>query len=174
MQLWWESVEGNVLQQGDLLKSCLHPVSFGPRSSDPAEVNVDEDDLVIVSQSCDLVPGRNIEHVALCRVSLIEEVEANDPGKGANKWREQWNAVLKGRRQGFYLLQSPEEPDNNRKALLVDFRQIISLPCDYAMSHAKEFTSRWRLRPPQREHFSQAFGFYFMRVALPENLPDYK
>jgi hypothetical protein len=39
--------------------------------------------------------------------------------------------VLKGRIAGLHLLASPIDPADNGKALVVDFREIYSLPHDY-------------------------------------------
>ena len=33
---------------------------------------------------------------------------------------------------------------------------------------------RWRLQSPFREHFSQAFARFFMRVGLPAAIPPFK
>jgi hypothetical protein len=67
--------------------------------------------------------------------------------------------------EGLHLLASPTEPANNRGALVVDFREIYSLPFDDLVSRAPQFGPRWRL--PYLEHFSQAFARFFMRVGLP-------
>ncbi len=39
--------------------------------------------------------------------------------------------MLKGRVEGLRLLASPTVPEDNRQALVVDFREIFSLPHDY-------------------------------------------
>ena len=48
--------------------------------------------------------------------------------------------------------------DDNRQALVVDFREIYSLSYDYLTNHASRLGSRWRLKFPFLEHFSQAFA----------------
>ena len=85
-----------------------------------------------------------------------------------------WNEVLKGRIEGLHLLVSPTVPDDNRQALVADFREIYSLPHDYLADHAVRIGLRWRLRPPFLEHFSQAFARFFMRVGLPSTIPEYR
>jgi hypothetical protein len=81
--------------------------------------------------------------------------------------------VLKGRIEGLHLLASPANPENNREALVVDFREIYSLPFGYLLSRAAQLDHRWRLRSPYLEHFSQAFARFFMRVGLPSTIPPF-
>ena len=72
------------------------------------------------------------------------------------------------------MLASPAVPDDNREALVVDFREIYSLPSDYLTDHAAQLGLRWRLLSPFLEHFSQAFARFFMRVGLPSTIPEFR
>jgi hypothetical protein len=72
------------------------------------------------------------------------------------------------------MLASPEHPDTNADALVVDFGQIFSLPPSYLQHRAQQLGNRWRLSSPFLEHFSQAFARYFMRVGLPSSIPPFK
>ena len=49
-------------------------------------------------------------------------------------------------------------------------KDIFSVPVHLASSTAKRNGKRLRLCPPYREHLSQAFARYFMRVGLPINI----
>ena len=52
---------------------------------------------------------------------------------------------------------------------VVDFHEIYTVPkafLEKLLCTRKQ--ARLRLRPPYREHLSQAFARYFMRVGLPE------
>ena len=109
--------------------------------------------------------------MALCPIhslSRFEEVNPNFKKKG------QWEQVRKGRVEGLHLLASPDDPANNREALVVDFRQIYSLPFGYLTRHATALGNRHRLQSPFLEHFSQAFARFFMRVGLPSSIPAYE
>jgi hypothetical protein len=54
---------------------------------------------------------------------------------------------------------------------LVDFHEVFSLPRDFLESWLKkEGQPRLRLCPPYREHLSQAFARFFMRVGLPTDI----
>jgi hypothetical protein len=172
MKPFWAQVKGGELAQGDLLPDCLIPAfkpGFGQGRTEE-EVEVSKGDLVIVTQSCDL-ENRKVEFVALCPIHSLSVFEADNPNYGRpSKWEE----VRKGRVEGLHLLASPANPSNNRDALVVDFRQIVSLPFAYLTGHAASVGDRWRLESPFLEHFSQAFARFFMRVGLPSSVPAYK
>jgi len=51
--------------------------------------------------------------------------------------------------------------------LLVDFRYVYSVTFDLLNNLAASRAQRLRLLPPYREHLSQAFAKFFMRVGLP-------
>ena len=106
-----------------------------------------------------------------CPIYPLSEFEAVNPAF-ARKGR--WNEVLKGRVEGLYLLASLTAADDNRQALVVDFREIYSLSYDYLTNHASRLGSRWRLKSPFLEHFSQAFARFFMRVGLPSTIPEFR
>ena len=57
---------------------------------------------------------------------------------------------------------------------IVDFHEIFSLPLDFLSAWVRLYGGqRLRLLSPYREHLSQSFARFFMRVGLPEdiNLP---
>jgi hypothetical protein len=167
---FWTEVNEAALRQGDYLPQCLVPV-FGPDLATAGlhEVTADEYDLIVVTQSCDLEQGK-VRLVAGCPIYPIADFETVNPAF-AKKGR--WNEVLKGRIEGLHLLASPANPANNRDALVVDFREIYSLPLAYLVSRASQLGPRWRLRSPYLEHFSQAFARFFMRVGLPSTIPPF-
>lgn len=54
---------------------------------------------------------------------------------------------------------------------VVEFHRIYALPKEYLKAVALSAGFRLRLLPPYREHLSQAFARYFMRVGLPIDIP---
>lgn len=172
MTPFWIEVLGPTLAQGDFLRDCLIPAfqpNFG-KSGEQEEVTVRTGDLVILTQSCDL-ENQKVEFVALCPIHPLADFEVSNADYGR---KGKWEEVRKGRVDGLHLLASPVNPTNNRDALVVDFRQIISLPFGYLTDHAASLGHRWRLSSPFLEHFSQAFARFFMRVGLPASIPPYK
>jgi hypothetical protein len=167
---FWLVVQGGSLAQGDYLPGCLVPV-FGPEvaAEGTYQMTADEYDLVVVTQSCDL-EQRKVRLVAACPIYPLARFEAVNP---AFTRKGRWNEVLKGRMEGLHLLASPTNPADNREALVVDFREIYSVPVDYMVARATQLGPRWRLRSPYLEHFSQALARFFMRVGLPSTIPPF-
>lgn len=171
---FWAQTNGADLGQGDLLPRCLIPVfnpDYGQGSPDAVRVvPVAEADLIIVTQSCDLANDK-VSLVALCPIHTLTAWEAGNP---KFKQKGRWEEVRKGKFEGLHLLGSPEQPDNNLDARVVDFGQIFSLPPQYLRHHAQQVGDRWRLKSPYLEHFSQGFARYFMRVGLPTGIAPFK
>lgn len=169
---WWREVTGKSLLQGDLLPGCFVP-SFRPdlgKSSGTHDVEVEEYDCIVLTQSCDL-ENRKAKLVALCPTIPIMEFEQyhqSFQSKGA------WEQIRLGKNVGLHLLGSIEDPGDNRDCRVVNFREIYSLPIEYLQTHAGELGARWRLRSPYLEHLSQAFARFFMRVGLPSDIPSFK
>jgi hypothetical protein len=169
---FWVQISEPGLRQGDLLPSCLVPIPGldAVEQGVPQEGTAMEYDLIVLTQSCDL-EQRKVRLVATCPIFPLAEFEAVNPAF-ARKGR--WNEVLKGRIEGLHLLASPTVPEDNRQALVVDFREIYSLPYDYLTDHIARLGDRWRLESPFLEHFSQAFARFFMRVGLPSTIPEFR
>lgn len=169
MEPFWGSTSGSDLAQGDYLTECWVPVfgaDLGPSELQP-DIPVKKGDLIIVTQSCDLMNSK-VTLVATCPISSLGTFEKANPS-----FARKWEQVRKGRVEGLHLLASPRQPENNRDALVVDFRQIWSLPRAYLAHRAADLEERWRLKSPFLEHFSQAFARFFMRVGLPVDIPPF-
>jgi len=166
---FWTEVNTAQLAQGDFLPNCQVPIFFGSREPSE-EILTLEYDLIIITQSCDL-ENNKVQLVACCPIFTLDEFEhVNTDFRKKGRWEE----VRKGRVEGLHLLGSRVEPENNRLASVIDFREIYSLPFDYLVKRANELGKRWRLAPPFLEHFSQSFARFFMRVGLPALIPPFK
>lgn len=80
--------------------------------------------------------------------------------------------VRRGNRPGFHMLAASEVGEFAREVRIVDFRKTWSLPFNYLQSKANKL--HLRLLPPYREHLSQAFARYFMRVGLPIDIQPFR
>ena len=171
--LWWQSVSGRNLAQGDLLPNCLLPVFVAPTASqssdDSQEVSVLTARLIVVTQSCDL-ENKKVQFGAMCPIHTLEEFAGQNPHFQKTK---NWEAVRKGQVQALHMIASPEYPEINTQSLVVDFGHIVSLPIDYLEDHAAAIGDRWRLESPFLEHYSQAFARFFMRVGLPSGIAQF-
>lgn len=169
---WWNTVEGSELRQGDLLESCPIP-RFRPILSQDAEpvheIDVELRDCLVITQSCDL-SNEKARLVALCPVYSVDTF--TETNSGFQK-PDKWESVRKGRVEGLHLLAPRTDPFDSVNCLVVDFREIYSLPIDHLRELAATAEFRCRLRSPFLEHFSQAFARFFMRVGLPSGLPPF-
>jgi hypothetical protein len=68
------------------------------------------------------------------------------------------------------MLAASDVPDLPMGVRIVDFGHIFSLPKIYVRQFATSLGPRLRLCPPYREHLSQAFARFFMRVGLPQDI----
>jgi hypothetical protein len=166
---WWTTAQGATLAQGDLFEECLVPRFDNLRLDGEYECDVACIRLIVITQSCDLENAKS-RFVALCPIHRLQEFEIANPKYAA---KGVWEEFRKGRRDGLHLLASPEQPDNNREALVTDFGHIISLPIEYLAQLAAAQPTRWRLASPYLEHFSQGLARFFMRVGLSSSIPKY-
>jgi hypothetical protein len=167
----WLRVNGAVLNQGDLLRDIAIP-SIQPSFPDCAEdgtvpLYVGQANIIVVSQSCDL-EQKKIPNVVVIQTYTLDEFELVNP---SYKAKGKWNEVARGRVEALHLLPPTENSSDPRSWVLVDFRTIASLPVEYVERFATFAGDRWRLQSPYVEGFSQAFGRFFMRVALPTDPP---
>jgi hypothetical protein len=169
---WYGITSGPDIEQGDIFPGC--PM-FEPESTnldDPGARSYfrwEERDAIVITQSCDLVPGRaKTKQVLLCtlwnRSDFPPEHTFGSP-KGLEEAR-------RGNTPGFHLLAECQENEFSHEVRLVDFRRTWSLPLEYLQQRAVKL--HLRLLPPYREHLAQAFARYFMRVGLPIDIPPFR
>src|SRR5258705_10749564 len=117
---YWEQVSDGDLRQGDWLPRCPVPTLAIPPTgvNGTVDTRTEDYDVCVVTQSCDLA-NKKVRLVAYVPIFSLAEFEISNPYL-AKKGR--WNDVLKGRADGLHLLASPTTPDDNRQALVVDFR----------------------------------------------------
>src|SRR5437588_49586 len=75
---------------------------------------------------------------------------------------------------GYHVLNRCELTGQEMDFLLVDIRRIFTLSVDMVRELAAAQSPRVRLLPPYREHLSQAFARFFMRVGLPVDINPFK
>jgi hypothetical protein len=161
----WAEINGSDLAQGDLVTGVLVPL-VGPDFPRDTRADVQQLDVIVATQTCDLANAK-ISSALLVRAMPIAEFEQDNP---EYKQRKRWNNVAQGRTVALHLLPPPDNSSSQDGAWVVDFREVYSLPISYVRARAVELGSRRRLCSPYLEHFSQSFGHFFMRVALPEVL----
>jgi hypothetical protein len=174
---WYELVEGSELMQGDFLDRC--PIIIPPRDFElpvskerPIEtkVGVQTYDVVVMSQSCDLAQEK-LDLVLVCPHWSLEEFGAENEHFKSQKGKEE---LRRGNVPGYHLLSEHKAEVGGKGIRVVDFRTVYSLPLEFVKTFATRSGKRLRLLPPYREHLSQAFARFFMRVGLPADIQPFK
>jgi hypothetical protein len=168
---WFEVVDGSDdLLQGDFIKGCPIMIPPSEMSKDEViEVRAVEYDVVVMSQSCDL-EQRKLDLVLVCPIWPLSELEKINPYYRSSKGKE---SLRRGNLPGYHLLNKCEIDGFKTGYLVVDFRNVYGVPFDFLMNLVKKRDRRVRLLPPYREHLSQAFARFFMRVGLPVDIPRF-
>jgi len=167
---WYDIVKGDDdLMQGDFIRDC--PVVIPPSEiSDEIDVKIINYNVVVMSQSCDLVQ-RKLDLVLVCPIWPLSDFEKRSDFFESKEGKE---ALRRGNVPGYHLLNKCEIEEFKTDYLIVDFRSVYSVPFNFLLELSKKRGSRMRLLPPYREHLSQAFARFFMRVGLPVDIPPFK
>lgn len=185
---WYEPVAlGSPLDQGDLLPDC--PVvrwkdgASAFEGNEPLEqlrskIEAAAADVIVMTQTCDLAQGK-ARYVILCPhfpLSTIkslwqkQQIDRNLPVK-PNWWARFLDNVVAGQVWHLSMLNQEQTAEYDTDIRIVDFHEVYSLPRAFLDSWlATKHPPRLRLRPPYREHLSQAFARFFMRVGLPTDV----
>ncbi|HEY5125636.1 MAG TPA: hypothetical protein VIK14_18060 [Ignavibacteria bacterium] len=173
MEYPWYTLLNNSeeLLQGDLIPEC--PIVIPPASvkeDDNPVVEIKLIDSIILSQSCDL-EHNNVDIVLVCPFYPLKTFlsglppEQNSTKKAISKTIEN---LKKGFLPGYHLLDKFDGYIDDYQ--VVDFRNVYGIQYDTLKTICKEIKERLRLLPPYREHLSQSFARYFMRVGLPQDI----
>jgi hypothetical protein len=178
---WYEVVEGDDLLQGDSLDHC--PVLLPPEADklkaalpEGAEAaartvvgTVVEYDVIVVSHSCDLLQDKS-NSVLVSPLFTLDEIAEAEPNFAHKKMKEH---MRQGHNPGYHMLAACSIAGADRSMRVADFHTVFSLPVLFVKQIAVANGSRLRLQSPYREDFSQAFARFFMRVALPVEIPEF-
>lgn len=161
------------LNQGDLIYNC--PVIIPPINlleEDEVDVDINTINAIILSQSCDL-ENNKIDLVLVCPFfpleNFLEQFAQSQNQTLTKKFREK---TIKDLKQGnFPSYHIINKMDTHLDDFQVDdFRNVYGVNIQFLGELCSTINERIRLLPPYREHLSQAFARYFMRVGLPQNL----
>jgi hypothetical protein len=169
---WYKQLkdESNV-EQGDFIPNC--PVVKPPsvlKPNEEIEMDIQLMDVVILSQSCDLA-NKNVEFVLVCPYAAATdffELLPPDQVKTPKARRKILENLRKGHLVAYHLLNKEEGAFDDY--LIVDFKNVYSINRSTLNGTINNLKHRIRLLSPYREHLSQAFARYFMRVGLPQDI----
>lgn len=175
MNDWYEIIENsNELEQGDFIYNC--PVIYPPKNIKIEENQLIESDaegilldVVILSQSCDL-KGKKINNVLVCPVYELNFFQEKFETFKHKKNLEQ---IRKGYQHSYHLLNECILDGFKSGFKIVEFKQPFSVDIKYLENFVSN-QKRLRLKSPYKEHLSQAFARFFMRVGLPTDIPSFR
>lgn len=169
---WYDLVPcEDVIQQGDILFDF--PVIITPSDiltfqnkgeETDSLIEISCIDVIVMTQSCDLIKSNPNDIVILCPLYNIKETDS------CNK--SNWGQIRKGYQIGKYILNKYTSKDISFDYKLVDLQNVLSTKYRVVNEFKNEKLSRIRLLPPYREHLSYHFAYQFMRIGLPEDLPE--
>jgi hypothetical protein len=173
------------LTQGDIIDSCpvvgwrpevTFDFSAGPEVLPIGEMlDAQRVDVIVMTQACDLEHAK-VQNVILCPLYRLAAYraawESAQASKGQNPtakaWKRYCDAICEGSIWNLSLLNSEDLGEMAVEHRLVDFHEVFTLPRSVLESLLKaRKNDRAQLLPPYREHLSQAFARFFMRVGLP-------
>ena len=184
---WYEAVNANIpLTQGDIILDC--PIIRWSSNISPLEtreglalqslIEAAKADVIVMTQACDLEQNK-VSNVVVCPHISLEKYEEywqtsmkrmnHKPTSKA--WKRTCEDIKNGYVWNLSMLNESNIENINIAHRVVDFHDIFTLPRNFLESLLQNRQeSRLRLRPPYREHLSQAFARFFMRVGLPTGI----
>lgn len=168
---WYDIVDADeALMQGDLISSCPVIVPSSSIGVGRISAEVIEYDVIVMSQSCDLA-HRKLDNVLVSPIWPISEMGSENDLFLSRKGKE---SLRQGNLPGYHLLNRCELEGFVADFQVVDFRNVYGIPLDFLIDLSKHNDKRLRLMPPYREHLSQAFARFFMRVGLPVDIDFFR
>jgi hypothetical protein len=180
---WDQEVEATVrVTQGDLIFNCLL-IAWSPEPFDGTEQRTSlkrrtdtiEADVVVMTQACDLEQDK-VSNVVVCpHFSLAEyredweaEMRRRHQNPTTKAWKSHCDDICDGYVWNLAMLNAHNGSAQSTHHRIVDFHHVFTLPRSFLESLLIEGVCRpLRLLPPYREHLSQAFARFFMRLGLP-------
>ena len=172
---WYQEIRfSDEITQGDLIPECLLPRPTAgfyedllSNNDEPAEeIDIQKADVVVMSQACD-IENDKIDSIIVCPywdVTYFTQQNKNYAGK------DRIESIRQGKEPPYHVVDRYQSANIAIGFQIIDFHQIYSVPKDYLQQLASRKQVRLRLNPPYREHLSQAFARYFMRVGLPSDI----
>lgn len=156
--------DSKALLQGDIIPQC-------PLFVYPDEINLEKEielepdafDVIILTQSCDLANDKvvNILVAPISTLTVFRErnLDITDSHIGSIRVDKQFR---------FCMLRQCPYGDYKGEELVIDFNKVFSVPKAILKAIVDDLDERIQVNSPFREYVAQRFGFFIMRVALPD------
>lgn len=151
------------VDQGDVIEEC--PLVWFEEYESPAarlpDATAVRGRVVVLTQTCDLAQRK------VTRVVVAVTVPAADiVASGQLKASDIRGSVRAGRVFGWYFL--PADVTSGQPELIVDLRQIHTVPLPVLEELCQNDCRVARMRPLYREHLAKHFADTYSRIGLPE------
>lgn len=168
---WYSVVDGSDLHQGDILRNFPIAMVQAVRSADgKPNVFIETRDVIVLTQTCDLPKAAQTSVLLAQLVSYDQFCVDNGPEVQGEKYRKK---LVENVLQPFFLLR-PSEHDDSFPWSIVSFRDLHVAPKEEVQLFAASLgDGRMRLDSPYREHLSQSYARFMMRVGLPSTTHDF-
>lgn len=180
---WYDLVQsGETISQGDIILGCpilnWLPTSATPLTGVSLKDYADAftEDVIVMTQACDL-EHRKVQNIVLCphlslsafRVSWQRWMESRNQAPSEKAWKSLCSDILAGYVWNQTMIDACADLRLPMETRVVDFHEVFTLPRTFIENWLQQSgNNRLRLRPPYREHLSQSFARFFMRVGLPQ------
>lgn len=172
MSNWYELLKSDLsLMQGDIIISCpiLIPEKSQELSQNELDAKLIDYNVVVLSQSCD-IQQKKLDFVLVSPIYTLDAFAEKQPAYKSTDLQE---SLRRGYNPGYHLLDKCEADPFNNNFMIVDFRNVYSIPFEWVIELVAKTPDRIRINSPYREHLSQAFARFFMRVGLPVDIPRF-
>jgi hypothetical protein len=170
---WYTTVNTISVEQGDFVQDVPIIVTEQLLTNIKQEVNptIDTFDMVVLSQSCDLINLNKLSQVQLAPIYTLKALLKRNKGFNKLEWL---NNLRKNNVNRYYLLGINRGSTFKLNGLLViDFGNIRSIPVKTLFELCKKQPKRRRLASPYLEQMSQQLARFYMRVGLPNDIPEF-
>lgn len=178
---WYSKVEfreGVKFEQGDFIQRCPF-YSFVSQENDKAKVVTAFYDVVVITQSCDLAndkadrvlvaPWKPLPYYLERQLQAQQRGNPSKTELNAKEKRRFFDNLKDGIFHRYHLLDRWPEGGLDEYPV-VDFGFVFSVSLPELTRIALGQQAVTRLNSPYKEHLSQAFARYFMRVGLPSSI----
>ena len=164
---WYSVVDNDEIQQGDFFFNLDIPVVEDTKEVPPL-VDMQLFDAIVMTQSRDI---QKMNHLILCPVWKMNDVAKEHPDMAS---KGGMNNLRRERYVAFHLLDKCQLSGFESDYKVVGCERIFERPKTVIQELSAQQNSRLRLMSPYREHLAQAFARFFMRVGLPNDIPEFK
>jgi hypothetical protein len=183
---WYDLVDSDIpLTQGDLIFDC--PVLTWKSGAPISEERLSESevlqnavdaisvDVVVMTQACDLEQNR-VGNVILCphasqdehKRAWEKEMRESNQNPTIKAWKAHCDDICNGFIFNYAMLNRCHIGESDIGIRIVYFHEVYTIPRSFLESILMSRRQpRFRLLSPYKEHLSQAFARFFMRVGLP-------